>query len=255
MNEFGKAIILLLERFINPYKVKELSNQTNENYKEKNKNFNRIFDKEHKILPYCKDENRIICQKTKFWPKEYENLNLENSFTDYINSKILSTSSLNFSLLIFESLITNFLKRREFINKRISHLSKEATELNNSAHSFQPNSKKIIEDFTTEGMKEEEEKHSITNSQKISADLFNYKKNENTKNNHKNYLSPSKQMNKSKSCNKKENQENKAKRKIKEKIEWRDTCYICNDYGDLMCCGKCPNVAHLFCVALEVKFN
>lgn len=33
--------------------------------------------------------------------------------------------------------------------------------------------------------------------------------------------------------------------------EWRETCYICDEYGDLICCDGCSNVAHKFCACLE----
>jgi hypothetical protein len=33
---------------------------------------------------------------------------------------------------------------------------------------------------------------------------------------------------------------------------WKEVCYICNDYGELICCDGCTNVAHLFCTCLQV---
>jgi hypothetical protein len=32
---------------------------------------------------------------------------------------------------------------------------------------------------------------------------------------------------------------------------WKEVCYICNDYGELICCDGCTNVAHLFCTCLH----
>jgi hypothetical protein len=46
----------------------------------------------------------------------------------------------------------------------------------------------------------------------------------------------------------------KRKRNTITSTKWEETCYVCNEYGDLICCDGCPNVAHLFCVCLEVNF-
>lgn len=40
---------------------------------------------------------------------------------------------------------------------------------------------------------------------------------------------------------------------LKEK-NWKQKCYICSEYGDLICCDGCNNVAHLFCACLTVVF-
>ena len=36
----------------------------------------------------------------------------------------------------------------------------------------------------------------------------------------------------------------------KKTIDWNDKCMYCGEYGDLMCCEDCPNVAHLECTKL-----
>jgi hypothetical protein len=35
--------------------------------------------------------------------------------------------------------------------------------------------------------------------------------------------------------------------------DWGETCYVCGEYGDLLCCDTCTNVAHLFCACLDVS--
>ena len=37
------------------------------------------------------------------------------------------------------------------------------------------------------------------------------------------------------------------------KGKWKETCYICFDYGDLICCDRCSNVAHKFCACVDVS--
>ena len=39
--------------------------------------------------------------------------------------------------------------------------------------------------------------------------------------------------------------------KKKKTIDWNDRCMYCGEYGDLMCCEDCPNVAHLECTKLN----
>jgi len=41
-------------------------------------------------------------------------------------------------------------------------------------------------------------------------------------------------------------------RAAKRNFKWKEICYICSAYGDLICCDSCSNVAHLFCACIEV---
>ena len=43
----------------------------------------------------------------------------------------------------------------------------------------------------------------------------------------------------------------KILQKKKKMIDWNDRCMICGEYGDLLCCEDCPNVAHLTCTKLN----
>ena len=43
----------------------------------------------------------------------------------------------------------------------------------------------------------------------------------------------------------------KTLKKKKKTIDWNDKCMYCGEYGDLMCCEDCPNVAHLECTKLD----
>ena len=35
------------------------------------------------------------------------------------------------------------------------------------------------------------------------------------------------------------------------KRKWNEKCYICFDFGELICCENCSNVAHKFCACVE----
>lgn len=39
--------------------------------------------------------------------------------------------------------------------------------------------------------------------------------------------------------------------KAKKKSYWNDHCMICGEYGNVICCEKCPNVIHLFCSGIS----
>lgn len=34
--------------------------------------------------------------------------------------------------------------------------------------------------------------------------------------------------------------------------EWNETCFVCDDFGELICCDHCSNVAHLDCAGLKL---
>ena len=38
--------------------------------------------------------------------------------------------------------------------------------------------------------------------------------------------------------------------KYSKNAKWDDACMVCKEYGNLICCEKCPNVIHLFCAGL-----
>ena len=42
----------------------------------------------------------------------------------------------------------------------------------------------------------------------------------------------------------------KPKGKKKKLIDWNVKCMVCHEYGELLCCESCPNVAHLKCAKL-----
>ena len=249
----------MLERFVNPYKSNTFNNVNSKNDMEYDGIINRnaIFNEFNMIDPYKADINRVICQKIKFWPKDYENLELEEAFKDYLTNRIFSTPSLFFALHIFEALINYFFKRREFVNKRISGLSREATELNNTSHYYQPKSKIIIDDFIDEENDKVEENDYFSKKEKFIHDLYNnHNQHNNNLINYSDYYydDHSRKLRNNRSSHLNGNNNVIPEAKKKKMIEWNETCYICDDFGKLICCEECPNVTHLFCASLNVKF-
>ena len=61
--------------------------------------------------------------------------------------------------------------------------------------------------------------------------------------------------NKEKEDNNLDNNNNGEKRKTilkkKKLIDWNVECMFCHEYGDLLCCEECPNVAHFSCTKLK----
>ena len=215
-----------------------------------NRNF--IFNEGHNIDPYGVDVKRVICQKTKFWSKDYEILELEKAYYEYIENNIFSKPALYFALHIFESLLSNFIKRKEFISKRINGLTKEANDLNNNltpAVIYQPKSKKIIDDSIDDEKSQENEYFS--KNERFQQDFQNNKMSEDYSNYYFEEQTNHRRLRTRASLNNGHNNIDASKKK--KNIEWNETCYICNDFGELICCEECPNVVHLFCAFLNVR--
>jgi hypothetical protein len=249
--EFSNAILLLLERFISPYKTNDFNNLGNINDMEYDMNINRnfIFNEDHKIDPYGVDVKRVICQKTKFWSKDHEVLEFEDAFYEYLTNKIHSIPAMYFALHLFESLINNFFKRREFINKKINNLTKEAEVSNNNTSAYiQPKSKKIIDDLD-ENI-EENDYFGKKDNQDYSNEITN---NNNFSNYYYDEPITSRRLRNRSSLQLNGINYNENSRK-KKNIEWNETCYVCNDFGELICCEECPNVVHVFCASLNVLY-
>jgi hypothetical protein len=45
---------------------------------------------------------------------------------------------------------------------------------------------------------------------------------------------------------------NRKEGKKKDEKFWEDTCYLCGEHGNLICCEGCEHVAHFKCVGLKV---
>lgn len=205
---------------------------------------------------------------------------MEKFFNERIitNANIISLSKFYLALHFYESVIFSLIKRRETTSKKNVNLVKEiemesvSKDVKESKDTVNLNEENII-------MKEEE------NNQ---INEINYEKCENEKlddiektvsyepdnidvdktesfppsaSNSDKKKMPIKEIPKR---NMKENEtseliksKTRGRRpnaaKGKQSKEWRETCYICGEFGDLICCDKCTNVAHLFCACLEVN--
>ena len=53
-----------------------------------------------------------------------------------------------------------------------------------------------------------------------------------------------------KNLRKKVANENKEKEVYR---EWNELCMFCGEYGDMICCEDCENVAHLACAGLTTE--
>lgn len=252
IKEFATAINLLIERFVNPYKIGEYNktnnNQVNDMEYEINCNRNYLFSEGNRLDVFANDQKRVGCNKTKFWPKDYEVLEIEKAFSDYLD-KVYAYPALFFALHFFESLVQNFFKRRDFINKKILGLTKEVSEGTNIPNAVinQPKSKKIIDD-DLEDFPEEENYYKKDNFALDSGHLSN--------NNLSNYYfdepATTRRLRTRASVINGQKDYSENINKKKRTLEWNETCYLCGDFGELICCEECPNVSHLMCASLNV---
>lgn len=156
---------------------------------------------------------------------------MESYFTETFMESITSYHKLIYGLYFIEALVLKWISKKETVLKKNN--PKEQTE----------QIEKSLEDNTDMlmGNNEQEPLNNIVDIDKTeSIKTLSNKSFKNKMNviKHKLY--------------KKKIAGNKNKPKHSNKISWSNKCYICRDYGDLICCDSCSNVAHLFCVCLEV---
>ena len=217
---------------------------------------------------------------------------MEKYYTESIIPFINNSSKLHLALFFFESIIFNLIKRREAMSKKNQNLLREITdgndiiinEIENQELSedkakdceIDKNVNTIInqianEDKTVSCSPDNEKTETIVinpsenNSEKkdknkndpIEEDMKNI--NIENKSNLETYSKiPFRNKRKFSNINTGITMLKKKKRNATPKdlkmADWRDTCYICLEYGDLVCCDGCTNAAHLFCAYLEVLY-
>ena len=164
---------------------------------------------------------------------------------------IFSVPSLYLATVVFESVTNSYIRRREFAQKRYNKLGRDLEPQQpqtqyptTNGNQIVPIPKQIfekkiiddyIDDFELQGYLFQETSKSN-------------KKNE-IENNDYDYFPEDIQYTRLRKRNFKTNENGKKKF-----TEWEETCYVCHDYGKLICCEECKNVSHLECSKLNVIY-
>ena len=224
IKQYVNLLLFLNDRVKNPYKIEEanippigIANKPNKKIIEDDieECDNKSKDKDNKNV----DENLIdnngnlnqsyvnnslqFGNKIRLWSKEFESYNLEDIYLEYLNS-VNSFPMLHICIDMFEIVLNDLSKRREYFKKRGEDLMGGANKNYNNNY----NDKKDLKVYL-------EENDSSYNNNTGRPGL------------------------------------RKTLQKKKKMIDWNDKCMFCGEYGDLMCCEDCPNVAHLTCTKLN----
>jgi len=217
---------------------------------------------------------------------------MEKYYTESILPFINNSSKLHLALFFFESIIFNLIKRREAMSKKNQNLLREITEGNDIIINEIEN-QELSEDKARVGeidknvntklnqvLNEDKTVSYAPDNEKTETIVMNPSENNSEKKDKNKYDPIDKEMkninienNNNLETDSKNNITNKNKftnintgiTLLKKKkrnatpkdlkiADWRDTCYICLEYGDLVCCDGCTNAAHLFCAYLEVLY-
>jgi hypothetical protein len=200
---------------------------------------------------------------------------MEKFFNEKIVPNLTSLSKFYLALHFYESVIFSLIKRRETTIKKNVNLVKEIEMENNYKETSVLNEEaQVIK---------EDDNTLITNNKTTVKDNQQQEENEKLDDNEKtvSYEPDNMDVDKTESFPPSANNSDKKQKPHKEKLsknanekveeiktktrgrranvpkdlkakEWQENCYICGEYGDLICCEKCTNVAHLFCACLEV---
>ena len=161
IDQLVNVLTMFNERIKQPYKIDENENKikkTNFNQNTKNKN---IIDDDEEIIcvnenknnnnldlslynlkkedipieddnldPYKTNKNLEFSGKIRFWNKEYESYYIENIYKDYLN-EVYNFPMLYVSIYIFEIILADLYKRRDFYRKKNEDLLAEAENKKN----------------------------------------------------------------------------------------------------------------------------
>ena len=217
IQQYVNLLLFLNDKVKNPYKMEEaqitpvgIANKPRKKIieddneeevvetKQKEKVENPI-DNDGNLDPSFTNNSLQLGNKIRLWSKEFEAYSLEDIYLEYLKS-VNSFPMLHICIDMFEILLNDLSKRREYFKKRNEDLITDANKNNDN----KKDSKLYIED------------------------------NDSSYNNNPGRPGLRKTL-----------------QKKKKMIDWNDKCMFCGEYGDLMCCEDCPNVAHLSCTKLN----
>ena len=221
IKQYVNFLLFLNDRVKNPYKIEEgnlsmigistkplkkIIDDDNESNNisienKANENLDSIIDNEGHFMTNYVNKDLQFGNKIRLWSKEFESYNLEDIYIEYLNS-VDSLPMLHICIDIFEIILNDLSKRREYFKKR-------------------------NEDFVYDN------KIVLGNNDKKKEMNILLDDNDSSYN---------------------EGGRMRLRRNLQKKkktIDWNDRCMFCGEYGDLMCCEDCPNVAHLECTKLS----
>ena len=225
IKQYVNFLLFLNDRVKNPYKIEE-GNMTSIGIKNKpnkkiieddiesnnisiennaNENIDNIIDNEGKLVINYVNKELQFGNKIRLWSKEFESYNLEDIYLEYLNS-VNSIPMLHICIDMFEIVLNDLSKRREYFKKRNDDFVYDNKIVGNNSNEKKKELNVLLEDFDDDSSYNEGVKTRL----------------------------------------RKNLQKNKKKT-----IDWNDKCMFCGEYGDLMCCEDCPNVAHLECTNLD----
>ena len=146
IKQYSNFLVFLNERVKNPYKIE---NSGENNILGINKNNKKIIDDDE--IENEKNENNItnpidnngnlnidfvnnslqLANKIRLWSKEFEAYNLEQIYINYVKDNSISFPVLNICIDMFDLLINDLNKRREFYKKRNEDLLNDAKNSDN----------------------------------------------------------------------------------------------------------------------------
>ena len=225
IKQYVNLLLFLNDRVKNPYKIEEgnltsigIKNKPNKKIIEDdiesnnisiennaNENIDNIIDNEGKLVINYVNKELQFGNKIRLWSKEFESYNLEDIYLEYLNS-VNSIPMLHICIDMFEIVLNDLSKRREYFKKRNDDFVYDNKIIGNNSNEKKKELNVLLEDFDDDSSYNEGVKTRL----------------------------------------RKNLQKNKKKT-----IDWNDKCMFCGEYGDLMCCEDCPNVAHLECTNLD----
>ena len=224
IKQYVNFLLFLNDRVKNPYKMDEgnlptigIKNKPNKKIIEDdnesnnisidnnaNENVDNLIDNEGKIVINYINKDLQFGNKIRLWSKEFESYNLEDIYLEYLNT-VNSIPMLHICIDMFEIVLNDLSKRREYFKKRNDDFVYDNKVVGNNSNEKKKELNVLLEDFDDDSSYNEGVKTRLR----------------------------------------------KTLQKKKKTIDWNDRCMFCGEYGDLMCCEDCPNVAHLECTNLD----